>query len=84
MPVARCSREFAHVMCGERRAALRDRTFMYSVQARGWLFAIDRKPLGPAPFFTWPFCPWCGGSLPDEVSAVEQLLAKDWTGEDGG
>jgi hypothetical protein len=52
----------------------------YSERHKGWIYpAENRKPpkelrdkaLAP---FTWTFCPFCSGALPDVESAVENLL----------
>jgi hypothetical protein len=55
----------------------------YSTRHGGWIYpAEDRQPprslrekaLAP---YTWKFCPFCGGTLPDELSVAEQLLQDD-------
>jgi hypothetical protein len=56
--------------------------FWFSATLRGWVLGEDRmiakvlREERKATFvFTW--CPWCGGALPDVVSAVERLHDED-------
>lgn len=51
--------------------------FMYSIHAFGWVLARDRRPLPGLPLYTWDFCPWCGGALPNEETAVTRLWLDD-------
>jgi hypothetical protein len=79
-PVDRCTRYNPSVKCAQREKAQADGEIFYSEKYGGWIYpAENRKPpqilrdkwLAP---FTWTFCPWCGGSLPDTESAIERLM----------
>lgn len=84
-----CSRN-PRVMCGERRAAMRAGEMFYSVHYAGWIFPAESRHVlraltdhGHAPM-CWPYCPFCGGPLPDVFEAIERWLLDDSGGEDGG
>jgi len=75
--MARCTRYAPHTKCENRREAQERGEFVYSPHAHGWVLAYRRKPIGPAPFYRFTWCPWCGGALPDEVDAVERALYEE-------
>lgn len=86
----RCSRRSPSTRCEQRRTAQSAGEFFYSFHHGGWIWGDDRmvskllRNEHRAPY-TWPFCPWCGGSLPSLESAIESLGDTDpATGEDGG
>jgi hypothetical protein len=67
-------------MCATRREAIRDGSMFYSSHRRGWIYPAENRHVprsmirNGVPPATWPFCPFCFGALPDEVSAVERML----------
>jgi len=86
----RCARATPWLMCPSRRHAQRDGTIYYAVHLRGWVYPADQRSIPRVsrdrgvPPFTWRFCPFCGGDLPDDVTAVERALEEPpvW-GEEG-
>ena len=76
--MARCNRYAAGARCDARKEAQSVGEMFYSTKHGGWIFpADDRRPpkvlrdRWQAPY-TWRFCPFCGGTLPDELSAAQQ------------
>jgi hypothetical protein len=76
----RCTRYAPGVKCAEREAAQASGEMFYSQRHGGWVYpAEDRMPPRAlrdklqAPF-SWTFCPFCSGSLPDVESAVERFI----------
>ena len=79
-----CTRN-PRVMCGERRAAMREGEMFYSVFHAGWIYPAENRHVlrsltdrGHAPM-RWTFC---GGQLPAEFEAIERLL--DDSGDEDG
>ncbi len=67
-------------MCASRQDAQNWGEMFYSARHGGWIYPADhRKPSKllrdkwQAPF-VWPYCPFCGGSLPDTESIIEKIL----------
>ena len=79
----RCTRYAPATKCDARREAQVRGEMYFSERHHGWIFpADDRQPprelrarwVAPIP---WTFCPFCGGALPDEVSAIERALYQE-------
>ena len=83
----RCTRYAPSVKCGAREAAQGAGEMFYSGKHNGWIYpAEDRMPpkvlrdKWQAPF-TWTFCPFCSGALPDAGDAVDRILRSPDNGE---
>lgn len=82
-----CSKWHAEIKCRQRQAAMDLGQMFYDFQL-GWIWpAEDRKwpkarRLNADPPAGWLFCPWCGGPLPDAISAAVKLLADDSEGDE--
>jgi hypothetical protein len=79
----RCTRYAPSVKCGAREDAQRDGSMFYSDKYAGWVYpGEDRQPprilraKWQAPF-TWTFCPFCSGALPDIGDVVDRILRPD-------
>ena len=77
-PRPTCSRD-PRTVCGERRAAMRAGEMFYSVHYAGWVYPADNRHVlrslterGYSPM-TWPYCPFCGGTLPNVFESLERL-----------
>lgn len=73
-PLQPCSPTRPDVMCDGRWAAGRRGEFGYSMQLRGWVLMEDRKPIGPPPFYTFSWCPFCQSALPDLHTLAKRIL----------
>lgn len=87
-PVDRCTRYKPQTKCPGRHAAQASGEFFYSVAHRGWIWGEGgmvsqlMRDEHKAPY-TWPFCPWCQGALPDLLDALNGVIWVD-APPDGG
>jgi hypothetical protein len=83
MEPSRCSRWRPQIKCASRREAQSAGEMYYSYAHGGWIYpAVDRmvSPLlrdeRKAPY-TWRFCVFCGGALPDLSDAFPAIVDDD-------